>query len=222
MELFNRISNTPVIIKHGPKLALAFAVLCLVALILITGLGMRAQAQIKAENYAPQKLQSKQKKQRQNYRVNDIVKSNLFGNAKQKVTEKKAPKTTLNLTLLGVLSSTDSPIGRAIIKSGRSKEAELYSIGDEIKGAGASIKEIRPLEVILNRNGAIESLPLNKKSSKGNGFVFTPVTSDNAPGVIDDEQSNNVRATSVNGEPRKIRKPNFSGLDRAIEKLGEN
>jgi len=133
----------------------------------------------------------------------------------------------LNLTLQGILAASDSKLARAIITSGK-KKAGLYSVGEDIKGVSASIKEIRANEVLLDRNGATESLKI-KKLGKGGGPIISyhsdPPTA--APSVSAANLQSQVRqrpATkprSPNGEQRKIRKPNFSGLDRALKKMGE-
>lgn len=177
MEALNNISNHPIIHKHGPKIALAGSALFLLIFLITCGFSIRAQAKTKAENYEPQPVQAANtRKSRPRYRINDVVNAHLFGNpAPAKKVAKDAPKTTLDLTLQGILSATDKSVARAIISSSKSKKAELYSVGENIKGAGASVKEIRAQEVILNRNGAIESLPLKKRNSKGDTSVYTPL-----------------------------------------------
>jgi len=176
MEALNNISNHPVINKHGPKIALVASLIFLLIFLITCGLSIRAQAKTKAENYEPQPIQStNSRSSRPRYRINDVVSANLFGNpapAVKKVVQ-NAPKTTLDLKLQGILSATNNKVARAIISSNNSKKAELYSVGEDIKGAGASIKEIRAQEVILNRNGAIESLPLQKRNAKGDTSVYT-------------------------------------------------
>ena len=114
------------------------------------------------------------------------------------------------------------------------KETELYSVGESIKGAGASVKEIRGNEVLLNRNGATESLPLIKKTASGNRQIISFTQAE--PQITEVSAASTSRAStanqaleriqakkpnSPNGKPRKIRKPNFSGLDRALKKMGE-
>ena len=222
MESLNTFSNHPFIMKHGPKLALVLAILLLLALLISSGLTVRDQVKIKAKNYTPQPVKPINKSKRPKYRINDVVSANLFGDPSPKKVVKNAPKTTLDLTLHGILSASDTSVARAIISSSKNKKAELYSVDEKIKGAGASIKEIRAQEVILNRNGSIESLPLKKKESKGNNIIFSTATTptSNRAARTNSTNSNAVaRPISANGEPRKIRKPNFSGLDRALEKL---
>jgi len=118
-------------------------------------------------------------------------------------------------------------LARAIITSGN-KKAGLYSIGEDIQGVGASVKEIRSDEVLLNRNGAVESLKIKKKSGGGNSIISYNDSRPhiNAPrasaaSIQSQQQTGEFKNRSENGEPRKIRKPNFSGLDRALQKMGE-
>lgn len=112
--------------------------------------------------------------------------------------------------------------------SGR-RGSKLYSIGESIEGANVSIEDIKVSEVLLNRNGAIESLPL-KKSQGGGDSIISYATG--RSGQISQlrtaataSASNLSRASqkprSANGQRRKIKKPNFSGLDRALQKMGE-
>ena len=171
------------------------------------------------------------------YRVNDIVSANLFGNPAPTVVKQTiAPKTTLDLTLVGVLWSSDNNLGRAIIMAGK-KASELYSLGEDIKGASASIEEIRSTEVILNRNGALESLPLLEKQTNGNRPILTfenDIESDEA--ILSNIRSNtdnraaNPQATVISSNQtentaptnnRRVRQPNFPGLDRALEKMND-
>jgi type II secretory pathway component PulC len=123
-------------------------------------------------------------------------------------------------------------MARAIIMSGKRK-SKLYSIGESIRGAGVSIEEIRSGEVLLNRNGAIESLPLTQRKSRGGSNSSIISYSDGSSGQVSDsglqtastgspQLGNSIaKPRSANGQPRKIRKPNFSGLDRALQKMGE-
>ena len=129
------------------------------------------------------------------------------------------------------MSASDTKMARAIIRSGKSK-SELYSIGEKIKGAGVSVEDIKFNEVLLNRNGAIESLSLNKNSSKLSASIFT-YTSQGSSGTAQNTYANpqvsientTQRSTpkprSENGQRRAIKQPNFSGLDRALKKMDE-
>jgi type II secretion system protein C len=201
---------------------------CLTLLIAVSRIGWTgySQAKIKNANYQVQNMDPLVKSSKRLYQVNDIVSANLFGDPAPKIIVEQAPKTTLDLTLQGILWATDPTQARAIIQSGK-KSSELYSVGEHIKGAGASVQEIRDGEVLLNRNGATESLPLLKKTTSGNQPLITYV--DQATSI---ELGGNIRTLKRNvskpmsraasdATPRKVRKPNFSGLEKALRKMDE-
>jgi type II secretion system protein C len=232
MELLNTISNNRTWNRHGLKIVYAVALLICLSIIASISWNVYSQSKRKSANYAPQTIAPIVQRTKQNYRVNDIVQANLFGNPNPAPPVKVVTPTTLDLTLQGILSATDAQMARAIIRSGK-KKSELYSIGEKIKGAGVSIEEIKFNEVLINRNGAIESLPLNTKSSKLTDSLFT-YSSQGSSGTLSQANSNATsyapegatrRSTpkkrSRNGERRAIKKPNFSGLDRALRKMDE-
>ncbi len=243
MELLNTIANNRFWNKHGVSITWAVAGLCLLLALVRVGWVSYSQASIRAENYQPQRVTPLAQPAKKSYRVSDITGAHLFGDPTPKPVVTKAPKTTLNLTLKGILSASDETMARALIANGK-KKTELYSVGENIPGAGASVKEIRANEVLLNRNGATESLPLitSKKSGKGSLITYVdetlattgtasvatvssgPTAENRAAaakrfGAANRGSSRRTRATE--GKPRKVRKPNFSGLDRALKKMGE-
>lgn len=225
MELLNTISNNRVWNRHGLKIVYSVAILlCLLVLTSISW-NVITHKKLKADNYSPQEIAPIVASKSRGYRVDDIVKANLFGNPNPAPVEKVITKTTLDLTLQGILSASDTQMARAIIRSGKSK-SELYSIGEQIKGAGVSVEEIKFNEVLLNRNGAIESLSLNKKKSKQTDSLFGPsVTAQNSFENYEPPAGNIQRSTpkprSANGQRRAIKQPNFSGLDKALKKMDE-
>jgi type II secretion system protein C len=240
MDAFNIIANNRLWNKHGVKLVWLLALLLLALTLLSIGWTTWRQAEIKQTNYQPQTIAPIKITNKPTYQVNDIVTANLFGDPTPAPVVKVAPKTTLDLTLVGVLWSSDNSVGRAIIMSGK-KAPELYSLGESIKGAGAKVEEIRNGEVILNRNGALESLPINKLIDSSNRIVVSfpdelevdSFEDDSLENYIDDHSSvdiepdnseinNNIQVrTSDSGKTQRVRRPNFSGLDRALEKMGE-
>lgn len=237
MELFNAISNNRTWNKHGFKIAICLAIVCFLLAITFIGMDIYNSKKIKTIHYTPQTFQ-KINSSGPNYSVNNIVAANLFGNPNPPKIVQNAPQTTLDLTLQGILWASDNSLARAIIMSGK-KKSGLYSIGEEIKGAGVSVKEIRDNEVLLNRNGAVESLPLIKNKTSGNQQIISYedslINASNSlasrPDI--DIQANfkkaaNARPQTTRGKtippdakPRKLRRPNFSGLDRALKKIGE-
>ena len=232
MQLLNTILTSRTWTRHGLKIAYGFSGLLLLAVIASVALSIKTQSEIKAANYAEQTIAPISKKAQHSYRVNNIVNANLFGDPSPDPIAKVAPKTTLDLTLQGVLAASDNSISRAIIMSGK-RNSKLYSIGESIQGAGVSIEAIKADEVLLNRNGAIESLPMIKPKSRGNSDGSIISYSGGSSGVVSNSglQKASVRNSQVsrtrskprsaNGRPRKIKKPNFSGLDRALQKMGE-
>ena len=228
--------NSRFLNKHSIKITwfLAISVLCIVVVSIIWT--VLKQSRIKASNYEPQEVQIIAQNNQPIYQVNDIVSANLFGNPTPPIIEQRvAPKTTLDLTLVGVLWSSDND-GRAIIMAGK-KASELYSLGEDIKGASASIEEIRSAEVILNRNGALESLPLIKKTANnGQKILVFENETDTVTNSVSSEVGNNNRSRSpiinranqiqntANGgstDNRRVRRPNYTCLYRALEKMGE-
>ena len=98
-----------------------------------------------------------------------IASWHLFGEAGKDKPVKKtavdAPETRLKLTLRGVFASDDSSSAsgaRAIIGDPKGKE-DSYAPGDPLPG-GATLSEIYPDRIILERNGRFETLRLPKKT----------------------------------------------------------
>lgn len=231
MNALNSISSSRIWQRHGMLIAWVFGGLCITAVAATIGWDAYQQHQVRAQNYAPQKIAPIQQAARATYQAQTIVRANLFGSEVVKVKEKPIVKTTLNLKLQGILWASEGGMARAIITSGN-KKAELYAVGERIKGAGASIKEIRSAEVLLDRNGATESLPLVvKKAEELEPFLAQQasfVDRGNVPAQFQASTGSNDGANqarrkpqSANGAPRKVRRPNFSGLDKALRKMGE-
>ena len=98
-----------------------------------------------------------------------IASWHLFGEVGKDKPVKKtavdAPETRLKLTLRGVFASDDSSSvsgARAIIGDPKGKE-DSYAPGDPLPG-GATLSEIYPDRIILERNGRFETLRLPKKT----------------------------------------------------------
>ncbi|MCH2190054.1 MAG: hypothetical protein MK188_03915 [Gammaproteobacteria bacterium] len=230
MTLTDQISNTRLWSQHGVSISWAISILMLVATFSYIGFTEYSFHQKKSVDEAPQQLSPIRQKSRTSYRVADITSANLFGDpTPQKVVRENIRKTNLNLRLIGILWSNDQNFARVIIQSGN-KKALLYGVGDSIQGASASVKEILDNEILLNRNGAIEKLALVKKDSKdiisyvSSGFNDAQVVSASygeRRSESNIERSTGSRPISPNGENRKVRKPNFSSLDRALKKMNE-
>lgn len=100
-------------------------------------------------------------------KVAAITNSNLFGKASQRsaIAPSKAPITRLNLVLRGVLAADSPSIASAIIASGKGGKEEIYGIGDKIQN-GVKLSEIHKEHVIIDRQGKLEKLAMEK--SRGN------------------------------------------------------
>ena len=109
------------------------------------------------------------KQQNQQQSFNKLTSANVFGVSEKAIVQKqtKAPETKLNLTLKGVLAATPMKMASAIIAQGKNGKEDIYGIGDKIPG-GVTIKEIHPDHVMLERNGRLETLKLQKISGIGN------------------------------------------------------
>jgi len=78
-----------------------------------------------------------------------------------------APETRLKLTLRGVFASDEKAQARAIVGDPRGKE-NSYALGDPLPG-GATLSEIHPDRIILERNGRFETLRLPKQKTSTRG-----------------------------------------------------
>jgi len=102
--------------------------------------------------------------------THNIAKFKLFGDANLKTStvvtiEKKLPKTKLKLTLTGVLVSP-SVDGAGALIMGPDKQTQHYKINDELPG-GATLKQVFPDRVIVNRSGRLENLYFAETKSLG-------------------------------------------------------
>lgn len=101
---------------------------------------------------------------RQSTNIKAIQNLHLFGEAGKKekkapVVTQDAPETTLSLTLSGLVASTASESGAAIIEYRNNQNT--YGVGDMIDGTRAVISEVLRDRVILNNSGRMETLMLD-------------------------------------------------------------
>ncbi|KFZ31334.1 hypothetical protein IDSA_00955 [Pseudidiomarina salinarum] len=105
--------------------------------------------------------------------VNAIAGLNLFGNAaapdQQRVAS--APKTSLNVRLLGVSASNYPQHSAAIIE--RSGQQEVYVVGEQLSGSQVTVEEIYADRVILNNQGRLETLEMEGIGELGPGLSLT-------------------------------------------------
>ncbi len=101
-----------------------------------------------------------------------LKKSNLFGAlsssnvAPKKERVEKPPETTLELELLGCVTTGSAASSFAIIRNKRDRKEDTYSVGDFVAGS-AKVEEIHEHEVIISREGKRETLSMAFSGSGG-------------------------------------------------------
>jgi general secretion pathway protein C len=131
------------------------------------------------------------------YNVEEIVAAHLFGDAsasKEPEPRKvEAPETKLRLSLVGLIASADSQFARALIEVNRGKVAP-YRVGQQIEGTDARLKSVERQRVLLERGGALESLPMNwRRLAQAESVLKTPL--------------NGIRSGAASGGETKQRPP---------------
>ena len=145
--------------------------------------------------------------------THDIAKFNLFGDTSQKpikaiAIEKNLPKTKLRLTLTGVLvNQTDA----SALILGPNNQTEYYRINDELPG-GATLKQVYPDRVIVNRSGRLENLyfveskPLDiQRFAPDDTNSLTPQEQGTAP-PPQSKEITNARSQSIKSRLSKLKK----------------
>ena len=98
-------------------------------------------------------------------RLRTVSQLHLFGTAQGKsaVSTVNITKTKLRLALKGVFASTNPLQAFAIIAESAKEKGRTFNVGERLP-SGAVLHEVRATEVILNRNGRLESLALPQKA----------------------------------------------------------
>jgi general secretion pathway protein C len=103
-----------------------------------------------------------------------VINAHLFG-ASVSLNGTDAPPTTMPLVLTGVIAVTGHPErGQAIIGA-NATDARLYSVGAALSG-GAHLHAVYDDRVLLERNGALETLMLPRTALGGVGFAPVAAT----------------------------------------------
>jgi general secretion pathway protein C len=124
-----------------------------------------------------------------------IVNAHLFGVARDTGDPSDAPATTANLTLAGTLAGREPEHGWAIIgASGQS--ARVYATGAALPG-GSKLFAVYMDRVILDRNGARESLLLPRLSVGGAGSPLPRVAGNSPATAANASLADNVRQLLV-------------------------
>ncbi|CUA86528.1 type II secretion system protein GspC [Pseudidiomarina woesei] len=105
-----------------------------------------------------------------------LIALDLFGTPPvSQVAASNAPKTSLNIRLLGVSASNVPERSAAIIE--RSGQQEVYVMGEKLNGTQVVIKEIYADRVILDNNGRLETLELEGIGELSEGLSLTMANS---------------------------------------------
>jgi len=141
-------------------------------------------------------------------RLSTVSRLHLFGQSQGNVAVRQANivKTKLRLALKGVFASTNPTQAYAIIAESATAKGRTYKVGERLP-SGATLHEVRANEVILNRNGRLESLGLPQKK-----LNTTPVAGNKK------NRRRTVRTLPVTNRLKKIRET----FVRSPQKFMEN
>ncbi len=111
--------------------------------------------------------------------VRPLIALNLFGaaSADAPVTTVNAPRTSLNIRLLGVSASNVPERSAAIIE--RNGTQQVYGVGEKLEGTAVEIKEIYADKLLLDNNGRLETLELEGIGELSPGLSLSMSNSSN-------------------------------------------
>lgn len=217
---------------NGPRLvSLVFAVLILLQLLQVSYSLLAKPLKVPQ----PMLTAPAPRAQRSDLDTQTIVSAHLFGVAPPDSSTQdpaNAPQSSANLLLAGTIATQDPKHGVAIISDGGAP-SKVYSVGERI--SGASLHSVYLDHVILDRNGALETLLLPRQlPSSMRGAVArraandprTAVAVDNIrrmvqqdPSILDQVMRTVASYDSAAGKLRGFRA--YPGRNRAIfSKLG--
>ncbi|PWI32960.1 type II secretion system protein GspC [Vibrio albus] len=146
--------------------------------------------------------------------ISQLVNANLFGEYSEKAVSKPvapvvtdAPKTRLNLVLVGVVSSSAPETSLAVIAN-RGSQA-TYGIGEEIEGTRATLKSVLVDRVIIDNAGRFETLMLEGIEYKRLSGQPVPkvnraaLRGGNNPGTLESNELDQIRQ-EITEDPQKI------------------
>lgn len=174
MQSFKSISSVTEIFANLPQKKIAHVCSLLLLLLIaylaaqLTWLILSKPAKLSQTNH---QLSGLNKTTSDNYNISTITTLNLFGQfqkqqsiAKPENEVKEVPLTSLDLTLMGVVASSEPEWASAIInKSGKQVS---YGIGDKIDDTRAVVEHIYFDRVILKHAGKLETLMLDEEEYK--------------------------------------------------------
>lgn len=113
--------------------------------------------------------------------VDALIRAGFFGAgtespSAQQARQDRVPETRMGLQLHGLISSTVTAEARALIAQ-TGQRARYYSVNDELPG-GASIHSIAADQVVLSRNGLLETLSFSKPQNSADTTSFAAADND--------------------------------------------
>lgn len=188
------LTNQPRVVRG--VLWVLTALLAVAAVWLAAQLTWQLLAPASAPASGPLQVQAQQSATTATGRAAVLTELNLFGTTAATTTDSRnAPKTNLNVRLLGVSASSVPAKSAAIIEKDR--QQEVYVIGDKIVGTNVGIEEIYSDHVILNNNGILETLELEGIGELGPGLSLSVDNRQPEPEQQPQRQSYNPQATQT-------------------------
>jgi general secretion pathway protein C len=155
-----------------------------------------------------------------NININKIQNLNLFGihNAlptETKVEMQDAPETRLNLTLSGVVASSEPSTAAAIIEN--NGKQETYGIGELITGTKAVLESVARDRVLIKQAGRLETLMLDGFSyNKADHLSSTMGRKQRKKQTFSPSPSPTLKASVIDKRGDKSLREKFSHLKSAI------
>ncbi|MBU3071514.1 hypothetical protein KOI40_16935 [Aestuariicella sp. G3-2] len=153
--------------------------------------------------------------------IEALVAGQWFGAAKaaetpQITNQENVPETRLNLELHGVIGSTIAEEGRALIAE-KGKGAKYYGVDDELPG-GATISSVGTEQVILSRNGMLETLSFPKPQNRGGS---TSVATRNNPAYLPVPESTQALSQQQTSQEQLSQEQRTASLKDRLKQLRE-
>jgi general secretion pathway protein C len=132
-----------------------------------------------------------------------ILNAHLFGRAEVAVANAaEAPRTQVPLVLVGTIAAGDPEKGLAILGESAAA-ARVYAVGATVPG-GVRLHSVYADRVVLDRGGALETLPLPRQFAAGTGIASPPAaaapTGTGAPPIAESVQRLIAQGPEVVGE----------------------
>ncbi|RUO64911.1 type II secretion system protein GspC [Idiomarina ramblicola] len=120
--------------------------------------------------------------------LSTLTSLNLFGATDQdnrSSNTRNAPKTSLNVRLIGVSASSNPERSAAIIQQG--SQQQTYIVGENLGSSSVTVEEIHADRVILDNNGRLETLQMEDIGEDRPALAL----------IVDDSENNEETSNSV-------------------------